>query len=464
MRDLTRIDRREALLLLAASAGVLKWGGSAAAAAVKGSTPFVTTDFAKLRRVLMCPPANASFAPSAWDDDAVPMPGIDLEVARAEHAELVRILRASGAEVLIVPELLQSAIERCRSRGAWDTWLKTTHPQLSANPKSVTAQTLLGADPATRYQTWPDGTYRHVIDDVDAFIFSRDTAVTTSKGVVLLNVGAAHRMREQVLLRFMFEFSPELERYPVVFDAQQEGLIAEGGDFLVVDEHTLFLGVGNRTDPRIAPVLARRLGMDVLAVQTRKADGLRRVEKRGRVRNVFMHLDTYFTLVGDKQALTLPWFLESSNAGKDPYTKFLNGIAFDGSISEEDLTGARDLIKDFGYLRLFRAGSGEEDMAVKDMKLVDYVRTLGYQVHFVGGDPPTSDSLRHLFSTVFYEHEHQGANIVATSPGHIVAYEGSPQTHAALRRKGITVTTFPARELWPWEGGPHCLTMPLERG
>jgi arginine deiminase len=462
MPGANRMDRREALMLLAAGAGVLRWPTAAAVAGTPAS--FVTNDVGKLRRVLMCPPSKRGYPISRWDEDVVPELEIDIDVACAEHAELTRIVRASGAEVLMVPDLLQEAIERARSRGIWETWLRSTHPQLSADPKAVTAQVLLGTDPSTQYRTWPDGSYRHVIDDVGAFIFSRDTAVTTPKGVVLLNVGNPNRVREQILLRFIFAFSPSLERYPIVFDAQQEGLLAEGGDFQLVDERTLFLGVGNRTDPRIAPILARRLDMDVLAVQTRKTEGLRRGEKRVRVRSVFLHLDTYFTHLGDKQALTLPWFLEADQAGKDPYTKFLKGMAADGSMSEEDLTEARDFIKDFGYLRLYRAGSGEEDTSVKDMKLVDYVRGRGYAVHFVGGEPPSSDLIRHLFAVVLAEHQRQGANVVATAPGHVVAYEGSPQTHAALRRAGISVTTFAARELWPWNGGPHCLTMPLERG
>jgi arginine deiminase len=455
------IDRREALILLAAGAGTMGWRGAHAAPSTR---PFVTSDVSRLRRVLMCPPSKQAYDISRLDDDVVPMVGADLDAAVAEHAELMRILRSSGSEVLTVPDLLQAAIERARSRGVFELWLRTTHPQLSGDPNAVSAQTLLGLDPATQYLTWPDGSYRHIIDDVSAFIFSRDTAVTTSKGVLLLNVGAAHRVREQVLLRFIFAYAPQLERYPVIFDAQQEGLLAEGGDFQVVDEQTLFLGVGNRTDPRIAPILARRLGMEVLAIQTRKTDGLRRTDKRTRVRRVFLHLDTYFTHIADKQALTLPWFLEFAQAGKDPYTRFLKGIAADGSISDEDLTEARDFMKEFGLLRLFRAGTGEEDTSVKEMKLVDYVRSRGYNVYFVGGEPPSSDQIRHLFATVLYEHEHQGANVVASSPGHIIAYEGAPQTHAALRRGGITVTTFAARELWPWNGGPHCLTMPLERG
>ena len=73
-------------------------------------------------------------------------------------------------------------------------------------------------------------------------------------------------------------------------------------------------------------------------------------------------------------------------------------------------------------------------------------------------------TIRTIFTTVLPEHEHQAANVVATSPGNVIAYEGATQTHAALRRAGIHVTTFPGRELWPRDGGPHCLTMPLERG
>ena len=466
MNPPTRVDRREVLKLLAASAAAAKWNAAlAAAASSTPAQPFVTSDVARLRRVIMCPPGSEPQTLSSIEDDVMPMADWDDQAAVSEHAELMRDIRSSGAEILVIPDLLQSAIEAARAHGSWETWLRATHPKLAADPKTVTAQTLLGRDPLTQYRTWPDGSYRHIVDEVPGFVFSRDTAVTLPKGVILLNVGAAQRMREQVLLRFIFDHAPQLARYPVLLDAQQEGLLAEGGDFQLVDEQTLFLGVGNRTDPRIAPLLARRLQMDVLTVQTRKADSLRRrAEKPFRLRAIFMHLDTYFTHVADKQALTVPWFLEAAHTGKDPYTQFLKGMAADGAISDDDLTAARDYMRDLGLVRLFRAGSGDEDTSVKEMKLVDYVRSRGYVVHFVGGEPPTTDVIRHLFSTVLYEHERQGANVVATSPGHVIAYEGAPHTHAALRRAGISVTTFPGRELWPWEGGPHCLTMPLERG
>jgi arginine deiminase len=460
-----RVDRREALGLLAAGTAAAAWTpAQSAAGLLTPAQPYVRSDVARLRRVMVCPPGKDVFTPSSNDDDVMPMADWDDQAVLSEHAALVAAIRSGGAEVLSIPELLSSAIDAARSRGAWETWLRATHPKLAGDPKIVTAQTLLGRDPATQYRTWPDGSYRHILDAADGLLFARDTAVTLPRGVMLLNVGSARREREQLLVRFAFDYAPQLSGYPVLLDARQEGLLAEGGDFQVADEHTLFLGVGNRTDPRIAPILARRLQMDVLTVQTRKADWLRRGDKGFRLRAAFLHLDSYFTHVADKQALTLPWFLESAQVGKDPYTQFLKGIAADGAISDDDLTTAREFISDFGSVRMFRAGSGNEDTSVKEMKLVDYVRSRGYTVHFVGGEPPETETIRHLFTTVLYEHERQGANVVATSPGNVIAYEGATHTHAALRRAGIKVTTFPGRELWPWDGGPHCLTMPLERG
>ncbi|HEY2463107.1 MAG TPA: arginine deiminase family protein [Steroidobacteraceae bacterium] len=463
MKQSAGLNRRDAIRLLGAGAALLRWRGAVSAVGTAG-LPFVTSDVARLRRVIMCPPDPDMFAPASTADDVLPMPVSVGQAEVEEHAELMRVIRAGGAEILTIPDLLSSAIDAARARGAWETWLRATHPKLAADPKTVTAQTLLGRDPATQYRTWPDGSYRHIVDGINSFIFSRDTAATLPAGVVLLNVGSSQRVREQVLLRFIFDWAPQLARYPVLFDARQEGLLAEGGDFQVADERTLFLGVGNRTDPRIAPILARRLQMDVLTVQTRKVEFLRPMGKRLGLRSAFLHLDSYFTHVADKQALTVPWFLEAAQLGKDPYTEYLKGMAADGAMSDDDLKAAREFMKDLGTVRLFRAGSAEEDTSVSEMKLVDFVRSRGYTVHFVGGEPPAKDPIRHLFKTVLPEHEHQGANVVATSPGRVVAYDGAEQTHAGLRRAGIQVTTFSGRELWPRDGGPHCLTMPLERG
>lgn len=458
-------NRRRAIAWLGAAGLAAAAGRGSAQPVARPANPFVTSDFAKLRRVVVCPPGQNAYALDR--NDAGVFPTVDAEFDRVaeNHAGLVRALRASGAEVLQVHDLLTSAISTARSRGVWETWLGTTYPRLAGEAKTIGADALLGRDPRFQFKSWDDGGYRHLADDLGAYTFTRDSVVTVPHGVMLMNLHAAHRVREQVLARFLHDFAPELRRYPVVVDFKREGLLAEGGDFQVVEENTLFVGVGNRTDPRVAPLLAKRLGMDVLAVTSRKADTLRTGEKRFLLRAVFLHLDTYFTHVGEKQALTLPWLLEAEHAETSPYVKALKSFGPDSQITEEDLKSALDYAKDLGKVRLFRAGSGEEDASVRDMKLVDYVRSKGYTVHWVGGErPDPADQLRHLFQAVMHEHRRQGANVVATGPGEIVAYAGAPRTHAALRTAGVKVTAFEARELWPWNGGPHCLTMPLERG
>lgn len=459
------ITRRRALTGLTAVGFGAIATSAAASTVARPAKPFVTSDFARLRRVVVCAPGRNAYALDRNDTGVFPTVDAEFDKVGENHAGLVRALKASGAEVLDVRDLLASAIEVARSRGVWDTWLGTAYPRLAAEAGSIGADALLGRDPRFQFKAWDDGGYRHLADDLGAFAFTRDSVVTVPHGVMLMNLHAAHRVREQVLARFLYDFAPELKRYPVAVDLKREGLLAEGGDFQVVDENTLFVGVGNRTDPRVAPLLARRLGMDVLAVTSRKAETLRPGEKRFLLRNVFLHLDTYFTHVGDKRALTLPWLLESEFAETSPYVKALKSFGPDSQITEEDVKAALDYAKELGKVRLFRAGSGEEDASVKDMKLVDYVRSKGYAVHWVGGErPDPADQLRHLFQAVMHEHRRQGANVVATAPGKIVAYAGAPRTHSALRAAGVEVTAFEARELWPWNGGPHCLTMPLERG
>src|SRR5580693_471570 len=128
-----RLHRRDAIKILAASAAATCWSrGVWAADPAARSAPFVTSDVARLRRVIMCPPGEAYSGPSSQDDDLVPVADFDAAAVVKEHAAMMRIVRAAGTEILTVPDLLTSAIEQARSRGMWETWLRATHPKLAA--------------------------------------------------------------------------------------------------------------------------------------------------------------------------------------------------------------------------------------------------------------------------------------------------------------------------------------------
>jgi arginine deiminase len=437
------------------------------AAAANAAVP-LATDIGKLARVLVHSFKASDHPVDILGDSVLPSEDADVAVAAEQHAGLIRLLREAGCDVVELEDALAAAISATRESGILAAWVKEAFPRLGARAGTVTAQQLLGRDPAIRFTLGADGSYRHLLNDSSSTMWTRDSAFMTPRGLVICNSASQRRRRENMLLRFVYAHSPMLKDVPIAFDAVEEGMIIEGGDAMVVANDLLFLGTGNRSDPRIAPVLAKRLDMDVLAVQTVEREFLQTVQPGAKnpaaeLKLLLLHLDTYFTMMAPRHALAVPYLIESEFAESSPLVRYIQGARADTRLSAEDAEAALKMLKGFGSLKLYRRGTGAEEKV--DGKLADHLRRLKWKLTWVGGARPSgqAEAFGHFMSVAYPELRRQAANVVQAVPGRVISYAGNPATKAAIEAEGIAVDTFAARELWAWHGGPHCLTQPLLR-
>ena len=443
--------------------------GAMPVAAEASKSPPLTSDIGKLEKVLVHSAKAVEGITTQFGRALIPGADFDPLAAEAQHAALNALLKASGAEVIELVDALNAAREATLPSGIWEAWIDAAYPRLGSSPNDITPDIIFGHDKDWLYRLDTAGNYDHTVDDLGSTMWTRDSAFMTPKGLVICNSSSTSRGRENMLLRFAYKYSPMLNDTPIAVDAVEHGFIVEGGDAMVVDHKTMFLGVGNRTSPESAPVLARLLDMDIYAVQIGTPKFLRETypgEQRdfSDLALLFLHLDTSFTLVGPKHALALPYVFEQEHSEDNPLARYIRGAVRRSLLPEEDAEEGLELLKGIGTLTRYKAGSGKAE-PIENMKLGDFCRSEGYRITNTGGPIPDGDqaAFQHFMSVTYGEQRRQASNVVQALPGRVIAYEGNPATQAALQADGIAVDTFPGRELWNWHGGPHCLTQPLLR-
>ncbi len=375
----------------------------------------------ELRRLTPANRAELLFDDAVWAERAV-----------QEHDAFTDALRSHSVEVLCVEDLLVEALQSPEARSGLLT------DTLDALPLGPTLghelESWLGVLPADELSTrliggvtfdelpFRSSSLTSVSSPPDAFaipplpnhVFTRDSSSWAFGGVCVHTMATRARWREALHLELIYRHHPLFVQAAPPFwsDELDRGPALEGGDIIVVGNGCVLVGVGERSHPAAVESYARRLfGAGV-------ADRVIAVTLPAS--RATIHLDTIMTMV-DRDAFTVfPSLLDRL----DSYT----------------LTPTPRAIRARCTPDLFRAIAHALDLP---------------RVRLIHGGADSGTAQREQWD--------DGNNLLAISPGVVVAYERNTATNRRLADQGIEVIAVPGSELARGRGGPRCMTCPIER-
>ena len=268
----------------------------------------------------------------------------------------------------------------------------------------------------------PDG---FVLPPLPNHLFTRDPSCWIYDGVSINTMRMKARMRETVNMEAVYRWHP---MFADGYDAPAAGgfhvwnrgtamapATLEGGDVLVLGDGALLVGMSERTQPQAVEMLAQSL---FAAGSCSRIVALRMPQKRA-----FMHLDTVMTMV-DRGVFT-------TYAGM-------------GMLPSHTV----------------EPGDTEKELKITDHPPEDMYRAIAAALGLDGVKvlTPAQD--------VFAAEREQwddGNNVLAVSPGVVVAYERNATSNNHLSANGIEVVTVRGSELGRGRGGPRCMSCPIER-
>lgn len=364
-----------------------------------------------------------------------------LKVAQEEHDAFANVLRENGVEVLYLDQLAAEALanEEVRDRfivemvraskqeETFSTFAIVNYLQ-SLEPLAMVRKVMAGVKKSEVEDMEPTNKQLHhfmvndypfYLDPMPNLYFTRDPAASIGNGLTINKMHWPARRRESLFMQYILKYHPRFanQNIPVWYNRNNRFSV-EGGDELVLNKHTVAIGISERTEAEAIERIASRLFHDfeftrVLAIKIP-------------AKRAFMHLDTVFTMID--------------------YDKF--------SVHPEIMTAGGEL--DIYVLDKSNTHVGYEVTHRRDLTNV-LAESLGVSkvqlIQCGNGDPIAAAR----------EQWNDGSNTLAIAPGVVITYDRNYVTNEALRKAGLKVIEVAGSELGRGRGGPRCMSMPLFR-
>ena len=401
----------------------------------------VKSEIMPLKKVLLHRPGNEllnltpdSLGRLLFDD--IPY----LKVAKEEHDEFARILRENGVEVVYLEDLMtevldqnpdlrekfvrqfvyEAGIKTPKYKDAVITFLMEFHDNKELVLKTmegINVNELAAMERDTEHSLVDKVTEdsKFLADPMPNLVFTRDPFASIGNGISLNKMYSVTRNRETIYAEYIFNYHPDYKDTIKYYDRYNPYHI-EGGDILVLNKHTLAIGVSQRTQPESIEQIALNMFKDPdCEIDTILAFNIPNSR-------AFMHLDTVFTQIDYDKFTYHPGIMDTLQV-----FEIKEDIA--QGVKVEEINDSLENILE-KYLN-------------KDITLIPCG----------GGDKIISER----------EQWNDGSNTLCIAPGVVIVYDRNNITNAVLRRYGIKVLEMHGSELSRGRGGPRCMSMPLER-
>ena len=366
-----------------------------------------------------------------------------LEVAQEEHDTFAQILRDQGVEVLYLEKLVAEvfdAVPEARQEFL-DQYIAEAGIKGQEMPRVVrekldsikdnlefVKKTMAGLTkaeiemPLTASTTLDslvntDSESDLIIDPMPNLYFTRDPFAVIGNGVNLNRMYSVTRNRETLYGKYIFKYHPDYKDVSLYF-RRDAAFHTEGGDVLNINEHTLAVGISQRTQAAAIDVMAQNIFWN----SDSKVDRILAFDIPNN--RAMMHLDTVFTQID--------------------VDKFTIHPAIMGTLKVYELTPGVNP----GDVKIKEISDTLEHI-LEDATGVDQVKLIPCG----GGDPIAAAR----------EQWNDGSNTLAVAPGKICVYARNTVTNDVLYNEGMELLVVPSAELSRGRGGPRCMSMPFWR-
>ena len=360
-----------------------------------------------------------------------------LKKAQEEHDAFAKALRDEGVEVVYLTDLMAETLninnkirdkfikQFIREGGVTsDIVFDLVYKYLNhyKDNKSLVEKCIAGIDSEDLKGYRPSSGFfstrdigKMILDPLPNLYAPRDPFASIGKGVSIHKMFSVTRSRETIFAEYIFKYHPEYKLTPRYYERTYPYSI-EGGDIEVLSKEVIAIGISERTEPDAINLLAKKI-FETKGNRFKYILAFDIPDERS-----FMHLDTVLTRV-DVNKFTV-------------HSKVM------------DVT------------KVFEITKGKKEVSIKELHmpldkiLKKYLKLDKIELIKCGGGKRIPAE-REQWS--------DGANLLAIKPGVAIAYDRNHVSNEVFRKHGIKIIEIPSSELSRGRGGPHCMSMALER-